>query len=314
MRMFMVRTLCRFAAWVACFGTAAGLTPAAQAQTLAPVGAGCSAANAANGAALPSVAFFYGEPVPVEPLSRFDAVVVEPDSGFDPAAQPAGCTAWFAYVSVGEVTPQRAYYAAMPKAWLAGHNAAWASNVVDQDAPGWPAFYVKQVIAPLWRKGYRGFFLDTLDSYQLIAKTDEARRRQQAGLVAVIRAIKARYPRALLMFNRGFEILPQVHDLAYAVAFESLYSGWDQAKQRYTQVPPADRDWLLGQAKVIREQYRLPVISIDYCAPGDEQCARDTAQKICKDGLVPYVTDGALQTVGVGRVGICEDTPAATQP
>ncbi|MGF6242645.1 hypothetical protein P3T42_004404 [Paraburkholderia sp. GAS38] len=314
MRMFMVRTLCRFAAWVACFGTAAGLTPAAQAQTLAPVGAGCSAANVANGAALPSVAFFYGEPVPVEPLSRFDAVVVEPDSGFDPAAQPAGCTAWFAYVSVGEVTPQRAYYAAMPKAWLAGHNAAWASNVVDQDAPGWPAFYVKQVIAPLWRKGYRGFFLDTLDSYQLIAKTDEARRRQQAGLVAVIRAIKARYPRALLMFNRGFEILPQVHDLAYAVAFESLYSGWDQAKQRYTQVPPADRDWLLGQAKVIREQYRLPVISIDYCAPGDEQCARDTVQKICKDGLVPYVTDGALQTVGVGRVGICEDTPAATQP
>ncbi len=309
----MVRTLCRFIAWVACFGTAAGLGHAAQAQVVSPSGAGCSAANAVNGAGMPSVAFFYGERVPVETLSRFDAVVVEPDSGFDPAAQPAGCTTWFAYVSVGEVTPQRSYYAAMPKAWLAGHNAAWASHVVDQDAPGWPAFYVKQVIAPLWRKGYRGFFLDTLDSYQLIAKTDADRQRQQAGLVAVIRAIKARYPRALLMFNRGFEILPQVHDLVYAVAFESLYSGWDQTKQSYTQVPQADRDWLLGQAKVIREQYRLPVISIDYCAPGDEQCARDTVRKICKDGLVPYVTDGALQTVGVGRAGICEDTPAATQ-
>jgi hypothetical protein len=313
MRMLMVRTLCRFVAWVACFGTAAGLGHAAQAQVVSPSGAGCSAANAVNGAAMPSVAFFYGEQVPVETLSRFDTVVAEPDSGFDPAAQPAGCTAWFAYVSVGEVTPQRPYYAAMPKAWLAGHNAAWASHVVDQDAPGWPAFYVKQVIAPLWRKGYRGFFLDTLDSYQLIAKTDVDRQRQQAGLVSVIRAIKTRYPQALLMFNRGFEILPQVHDLVYAVAFESLYSGWDQTKQSYTQVPQADRDWLLGQAKVIREQYRLPVISIDYCASGDEQCARDTVQKICKDGLVPYVTDGGLQTVGVGRAGICEDTPAAPQ-
>lgn len=311
--MLMVRTLCRFVAWVACFGTAAGLGHAAQAQVVSPSGAGCSAANAVNGAAMPSVAFFYGEQVPVETLSRFDAAVVEPDSGFDPAAQPAGCTAWFAYVSVGEVTPQRPYYAAMPKAWLAGHNAAWASHVVDQDAPGWPAFYVKQVIAPLWRKGYRGFFLDTLDSYQLIAKTDVDRQRQQAGLVSMIRAIKTRYPQALLMFNRGFEILPQVHDLVYAVAFESLYSGWDQTKQSYTQVPQADRDWLLGQAKVIREQYRLPVISIDYCASGDEQCARDTVQKICKDGLVPYVTDGGLQTVGVGRAGICEDTPAAPQ-
>jgi uncharacterized protein (TIGR01370 family) len=314
MRMFMVRTLCRLVAWVTCFGTAVGLGAAAQAQTLVPTGAGCSAGHAANGSGVQSVAFFYGDQVPVEPLSGFDVVVVEPDSGFDPTAQGAGCTAWFAYVSVGEVTPQRQYYAAMPKAWLAGRNAAWASNVVDQDAPGWPAFYVKRVIAPLWRKGYRGFFLDTLDSYQLIAKTEVARQRQQAGLVAVIRAIKARYPQALLMFNRGFEILPQVHDLVYAVAFESLYSGWDQTKQRYTQVLPADRDWLLAQAKIIREQYRLPVISIDYCAPGDGQCARDTVQRICKDGLVPYVADGALMTVGVGRAGICEDRAAATQP
>jgi uncharacterized protein (TIGR01370 family) len=312
MRMFMVRALCRFAAWVACLGTAAGMAPLAQAQTAAD--AANNAARAANASVPPSVAFFYGAQVPVGALSGFDAVVVEPDSGFDPLAQPGGHTAWFAYVSVGEVTPQRPYYAAMPKEWLAGQNAAWESKVVDQDAPGWPAFYVKQVITPLWRKGYRGFFLDTLDSYQLIAKTDVARQRQQAGLVAVIRAIKARYPRARLMFNRGFEILPQVHDLVYAVAFESLYSGWDQTKQSYTQVPAADRDWLLGQAKIIRDQYRLPVISIDYCAPGDEQCARDTVQKICKDGLVPYVTDGALQTVGVGRAGICEDDPAATQP
>lgn len=310
--MLMVRTLCRFAAWVACFGTATGLAPLAQAQTAA--GPASNAARAAAPAALPSVAFFYGEQVPVEALSAFDAVVVEPDSGFDPAAQQGGHASWFAYVSVGEVTPQRQYYAALPKAWLIGRNAAWESKVVDQDAPGWPAFYVKQVIAPLWRRGYRGFFLDTLDSYQLIAKTDAARQRQQAGLVAVIRAIKARYPQALLMFNRGFEILPQVHDLVYAVAFESLYNGWDQGKQRYTEVPQADRSWLLGQAKLIRERYGLPVIAIDYCAPGDRQCARETAQKICKDGLVPYVTDGALQTVGAGRAGICVDEPGGVQP
>jgi polysaccharide biosynthesis protein PelA len=312
--MFMVRTLCRFAAWVACLGTVAGFGSLTQAQAQTAAGVAGDAARAANASAMPSVAFFYGQPVPLDALSGFDAVVVEPDSGFDPAAQQGGHTAWFAYVSVGEVSPQRQYYAAMPKEWLVGHNAAWASRVVDQDAPGWPAFYVRQVIAPLWRKGYRGFFLDTLDSYQLIAKTDAARQRQQAGLVAVIRAIKARYPRARLMFNRGFEILPQVHDLVYAVAFESLYSGWDQGEQRYTQVPPADRSWLLGQAKIIREQYALPVIAIDYCAPGDEPCTRETVQKICKDGLVPYVADGALQTVGVGRAGICADEAGVAQP
>ena len=251
-------------------------------------------------ASAPSVALFYGAHPPVAQLGAFDVAVIEPDSGFDPRAHKNAHTAWFAYVSVGEVSRERPYYAAIPKAWLVGRNDIWASTVVDQDAAGWAAFYVEHVIAPLWKLGYRGFFLDTLDSYQLIAKTAEARARQEAGLVRVIRAIKARYPRAKLIFNRGFEILPQVHALAYAVAFESLYRGWDQAQQRYVEVPQDDRDWLLAQAKTIRERYRLPVLSIDYCAPRDDECVRDTAALISAAGIVPYVTDGGLQTVGTG--------------
>jgi uncharacterized protein (TIGR01370 family) len=257
-------------------------------------------AEAPEPAPLGSFALYYGSQPPVEQLAAFDAVVIEPDSGFDPNAHLLPHTQWFAYASVGEVLPSRAYYAALPKAWLAGHNHAWASRVVDQSEPGWPAFYLEHVIAPLWARGYRGFFLDTLDSYQLVARTDAERARQQAGLVALVRAIKARYPDAKLIFNRGFEILPQLHDLVYAVAFESLYSRWDQAHQRYVEVPQADRDWLLAQAQTIREQYRLPVLSIDYCAPADADCARDTVAKIRAHGIVPYVTDGALATVGTG--------------
>jgi polysaccharide biosynthesis protein PelA len=267
----------------------------------------------------PSVAFYYGSDPPVELLSGYDAAVVEPDSGFNPLAHRLPHTTWFAYASVGEVLPSRSYYADLPKAWLAGHNESWASRVVDQSQPGWPAFYVDHVIAPLWDKGYRGFFLDTLDSWQLVAKTDAERARQQAGLAAVIRAIKARYPDAKLIFNRGFEILPQAHDLAYAVAFESLYRGWDQAQQRYVEISQADRDWLLAQAATIRTQYHLPVISIDYCPPADRACARDTATKIRALGIVPYVTDGSLSTMGIGaleplrrRILVVQDPPART--
>jgi polysaccharide biosynthesis protein PelA len=248
----------------------------------------------------PSIALYYGSRPPVEQLAAFDAVVVEPDSGFDPGGNRLPHTEWLAYASVGEVLPSRAYYRALPKAWLAGRNGAWASRLVEQSAPGWPAFYVEHVIAPLWARGYRGFFLDTLDSYQLFARTDAERARQQAGMVALVRAIKARYPDAKLIFNRGFEILPQVHDLVYAVAFESLFSGWDEAHKRYVAVPKTDRDWLLGQAATIRAQYKLPVVSIDYCAPGDAACARETVAQISALGIVPYVTDGALATVGTG--------------
>ncbi|HEY3599431.1 MAG TPA: endo alpha-1,4 polygalactosaminidase [Paraburkholderia sp.] len=293
---------------VACAAVAIFLTTAVCAR---PAIAACQRAPEGG---VGAVALFYGEQVPVEQLSQFDTVVLEADSGFDPrsyAARPSagdsvqGCPTWYAYVSVGEVTKDRGYYAAMPKQWLVGKNATWESAVVDQSAPGWPRFFVEHVVAPLWARGYRGFFLDTLDSWQLIAKTDAARAQQQAGLIAVIRAVKARYPGAQLMLNRGFEILPQVYGDVTAVAFESLYGNWDQRNQRYDAVPPDDRAWLLGQARTIRERYRLPVISIDYCAPADEPCRRDIVEKICADGIVPYVTDGALQTVGMGADAAC---------
>lgn len=244
-----------------------------------------------------SVALYYGENPSADLFSGYDIAVLEPDSGFDPRAQGSARTQWFAYASVGEVTSQRAYYSALPSDWLLGKNKAWASRVVDQAAPGWPAFFVRHVIDPLWARGYRGFFLDTLDSYQLVAKTGAERARQQAGLVRVIHAIKARHRGARLILNRGFELLPEVHGEVYAIAFESLFSGWDQAKARYVEVPQTDRDWLLSQAEIARDRYGLPVISIDYCAPDDDACAQSTAARIAALGIVPYVTDGALRTV-----------------
>jgi hypothetical protein len=269
------------------------------------LGAAHAQAPATNDAAprARTFAFYYGANPPVAELSAFDAVVVEPTSGFDPGHARAPNTAWFAYVSVGEVLPSAPYYPDLPKQWLVGGNAAWGSRVVNQAAPGWPQFYVDHVIAPLWARGYRGFFLDTLDSYQLYAKNDAERASAQAGMVAVVKAIKSRYPQAKLIFNRGFEILPQVHDQVYALAFESLFQGWNQAEQRYTEVPQSDRDWLMAQAKTAAG-YGLPVISIDYCAPAERRCARDTAAKIKALGVIPYVTDPLLGTVGVGSIEV----------
>lgn len=245
----------------------------------------------------PSVALYYGATPPVDVLAGYDIAVLEPDSGFLPREHPLPNTSWFAYASVGEVTPHRSYYREIPADWFIGRNTTWSSHVVDQSKSGWPAFFLRHVIDPLWALGYRGFFLDTLDSYQLATKTDAARAQQREGLVRVIRAIKKRHPQAKLILNRGFELLPQVHGDVDAIAFESLFNGWDQAHQRYVPVPDDDRAWLLAQARIVREQYKLPVIAIDYCAPSDGACARSSIDQIDALGLIPYVTDGALQTV-----------------
>ncbi len=259
----------------------------------------------ASAAVAPSVALFYGSNPPWNELRAFDVVVVDPDhEGLDPAAHQHADSAVFAYASVGEAHPSKPYFSRIPPAWLIAENPGWGSRVIDQSAPGWPAFFVEEVLAPLWAQGYRGFFLDTLDSWALAAKTPAEQARQQAGLVAVIRAIKARWPEARLIFNRGFEILPQVHEAVWMLAAESLYQGYSPARGGYVEVSAADREWLLGQLQKAQRDYQLPVLAIDYLPPEKRSEARATAARIRAHGFIPWVSDGALEGLGVGAVEV----------
>ncbi len=252
----------------------------------------------------PTVAFYYGAELPVDELRAFDVVVVEPDHGFDPRAYRTSTSELFAYVSVGEVEPKRRYGQDMPPTWFNGANTAWGARVVDQTQPEWPAFVVEKIVTPLWEHGYRGLFLDTLDSYQLAVDKPQDRRNQEQGLVAVIRAIKKKYPELRLIFNRGFEILPEAHRDAFAVAVESLYQEWDQANKRYGEVGQSEREWILGQLKTVTAQYRLPVIVIDYVPPAQRELARRTAQKIKDLGYIPWVSTPALDYLGIGSIEV----------
>ncbi len=271
-------------------------------------------AVASTAVAPPNIAFYYGKEPPWDELSAFDMVVVEPGNVTLPVVRPdvpskgAGWlgqrTELIAYLSVGEVHPTRDYFARLPAAWRIGANTAWGSIVVDQTQADWPAWFIEHAVAPLWRAGFRGFFLDTLDSFHLIAKTDAERVRQADGLARAVRAIKTAYPEAKLIFNRGFEILPQVHELATAVAAESLFQGWNAGKNSYQEVTDSDRQWLVNQLNIVKEKYRKPVIAIDYVDPRRRDLARDTARRIAALGFTPWVANPALDLLGIGNIEV----------
>ena len=254
--------------------------------------------------AAPAVAFFYGANPPWNELQAFDMVVVDPDHVREPGAIKLPQTKLVAYISVGEVHPTRAYAKNIPAAWVAGENKAWGSRVINQAAPEWPKFFADNVVEPLWTAGYRSFFLDTLDSYQLYAKTAPERAAQEAGMVAVINEMKRRHPEAQLIFNRGFEILDRTYKLVSMLAVESLYQGYDAGKGGYRVVPQADRDWLLPQMKKARDEYKLDVISIDYVAPDNRTLARQTAEQIRAQGFIPWVATPDLAGLGVGAIEV----------
>ncbi|MBD3894149.1 bifunctional glycoside hydrolase 114/ polysaccharide deacetylase family protein [Hydrogenophaga sp.] len=248
----------------------------------------------------PSVALFYGPQLPLGELRAFDIVVVEADHGHDPLRHKTPDSEWFAYVAVAEVHPSRAYFKDIPPSWHLARNSDWGSVVLDQTPAAWPDFFAERVIGPLWQRGYRGFFLDTLDSYRLAATFDEA--AQQQGLVRVIETLHRRFPGIRLILNRGFEIVPQVADKVFMVAAESLYQRWNAAAQRYEEVSPADREWLLGQLNHIKNQHRIPILAIDYVPAADRQSTRQTAERLRAHGFIAWVSDHELGTLGIGQI------------
>ena len=248
----------------------------------------------------PSVALHYGKTPPLDALRVFDIVVVEPDHGIDPQRDARAGSALYAYVSVAEVQPSRAYYKAIPEQWKLARNGDWASVVIDQTPADWPAFFADRVVGPLWRRGFRGFFLDTLDSYRLAKSFNE--QAQQDGLVRVIEVLHQRFPGIKLILNRGFEIVPRVQGKVQMVAAESLYQGWNARTRRYQEVPASDRQWLLGKLDEVYQRWKIPVLVIDYVPPYDRQLSRQTAQRIRAHGFIPWVTDADLRSVGISAL------------
>lgn len=254
--------------------------------------------------AAPAVAFFYGPNPPWDSLQAFDLVVVDPDHVPDPSVPRLPQTERAAYVSVGEVQPSRAYASRIPAHWLRGENRAWGSRLIDQSIPEWPRFFTDNVLAPLWAAGYRSFFLDTLDSYHLFAKSAEDKARQEDGLVALVQEVKWRFPQAQLIFNRGFEILPRTRGQVAMLAAESLFQGYDAARGVYREVPGDDRAWLQAQLQRARDEFGLPVVVIDYVPAAERNLARSTARRIEALGFIPWVAGPDLARVGVGAVEV----------
>ncbi|MFK7891939.1 MAG: endo alpha-1,4 polygalactosaminidase [Granulosicoccus sp.] len=251
-----------------------------------------------------STAFYYAAQPPVDILSQFDRLVLEPDN--ISADQLAGLGSHgaitFAYLSIGEVGPSRSYAKDINSDWIVGKNAAWGSSVLDLGNSDLRGFLLSRV-GELARSGYHGVFLDTMDSYYLAASTDEEIVVQQDGLISLIRSIAARYPDMRIIVNRGFEVLDDIAVHIEAVAAESLFASWDNATASYGGVPEQDREWLFSKLEYARA-LNLDVIAIDYVPPEQRDRARQVASEIARLGYVPWVATPGMDYVGVGALEV----------
>ena len=151
-----------------------------------------------------TTAFYYGRHVPRELAAAYDQLVVQPDSVPNPAVLAAEGTTPVAYLSVGEVAENSRFRKDVSDSWILAKNNNWSSLVMDVRNSGWQAYLLDRQMQALWSQGYRAFFLDTLDSYQLGVTSPEDRAKMQQALAQLVRQMVARYPQVRLLIESGF--------------------------------------------------------------------------------------------------------------
>lgn len=249
-----------------------------------------------------STAFYYAPGVPSELLAHFDRVVVEPDAV--PSLPSSSRAQLFAYVSVGEVNPGWSYRKAVPARLIVGSNPVWGTDLVDTRKDEWRQFLLERVVEPLIARGFRGLFLDTLDSYERVAADAPERAAYARGIASIVDALRRRHPDVKLLMNRGFDVLPLLAQPPDGLVVESLFQTADPTGEVYREVSTADRNALLGALRRVRERWNLPITVIDYVRGTDRSLRRHVANRIWQSGFDPYVTTPSLTSIGVGRVEI----------
>jgi uncharacterized protein (TIGR01370 family) len=237
-------------------------------------------------------------------LCNYDLVIVDPNSNFNPTKYCTTISEPTAYVSLGEVAENAPYRQDIKPSWVIGKNKSWNNNlVIDQTQEDWQKYFISKMIDPLWKKGYKGFFLDTLDSYYLATQDPKEQQKQIDSIVNLIQQIKSKYPSAKIILNRGFQLLPKVHSQIDAVVIESLYDGWNQAKNKYEGTSLIDQQTLLREIAKIKE-LKLPIIIVDYLPPNQKSDAIKLADRISKQDLIPWITDSTLQEIYLNKIKV----------
>lgn len=241
-----------------------------------------------------SAILYYGKNISYPMVGVHDYIIVQPDSinsyrhGFRLYQDKI-----YAYVSIGEIHSDTKEYGEIDLKWIVAENRAWNSQVIDIKNEAYQQFLFEKMIKPLIKRGFRNFFFDTLDAYQLAAKSDHEREESEKALAQFINTFHQKYPESKLIINRGFEIIDDVHNAVDAVLFESYYQN-----ANYEKVSDADRVWLDRYIQKIKS-YDLDVISVEYVKEGESQQARDIVENVLAKEMIPYVANRHLNSYGL---------------
>ena len=242
----------------------------------------------------------YSENVFPEIINQFDIAVLDADAHPDLSKIDHEKSLIFGYVSLCEVGPYRWYWEQIKnEKWVLGKNKQWDSAFIDVRSPEWKSFILNTVIPRIVKKGFRGLFLDTIDSAEYLEKYNPEKKHpdMMKHMVSLIKAIRKQYPDLFLIANRGFTILPEIADAIDAVVAESVFVEHNFANASSRLREKQEILPTISLLQKLQKKQRLLILSLDYVEQGDERTRQEVQSVSRQYGFVPYTSTPALDKV-----------------
>ncbi|MEM9950470.1 MAG: endo alpha-1,4 polygalactosaminidase [Chloroflexota bacterium] len=235
---------------------------------------------------------YYGQGL-VGELAGYDVAIIQPQtlSDADLRLLNNSGTVTLAYLSVGEAESERDYYrdGRFDEDWVLGTNDIWGSEYVDVSEEEWQELIIElagQYIA----QGFRGVFLDTVDTVDLFPNMDD-------DMVQLITTLRETYPNMVMIQNRGFSVLDETAPVLDGVMFESMSTSYNFETETYFQVEESVNQNLIQTLQQLQSDYDLQVLALNY-APIDNQELIDYARENAIDnGFLASVSEITLQSI-----------------
>lgn len=231
-----------------------------------------------------------------EAYQRLDMLITDPDHPALTVSQETGIML-FAYLSIGEAESYRVYWKEIQnEPWVLEENPYWKENyMVDMRSEKWHDLLLDRVIPEITAKGYRGLFLDTIDTASALYAGDPDK---YSGILEapgeIIRKIRKRYPDLMLIPNNGLDLFDSFGSVVDAVFAEDLYGMPDFENGGYIRTDQADSDEKVSLLRAIRKKYGLPVFIVDYADENNRKTVLNLIKMNKKNKFKPYIAEKEL--------------------
>ncbi len=233
-------------------------------------------------------AFYYGNNFEDKKMKIFDYIVVVPEN-INQDLLKKNYQKFYAYLSICETQDN------INKNLIIGENKIWGSKIGDLRKKDYRNFIIKKA-KEYTDRGFNNFFLDTVDSYIGVLKTQKEKAEYEDAIIETVKEIKNLIPYGKIIINRGFEIMDRLKPYTDYIVAESMYFGYNEDK-KYIKMKEEDTIWLREKLNKAKE-LGYKVIVIDYLPEENYKERVEHARKIRGDGFIPYISNIELNSWG----------------